>query len=240
MGGTLMPTELMIRRLRVNSTVSEDDASALRALPSVIKNLPAGSSIIREGDRPTQCVVIQTGFAFRAKTTISGKRQILSFHPAGDMPDLHGLLLERMDHDLATLSDAQVGFIEHRHINKLIEERPQLARALWKETLVDAAIFRAWIVNLGSRSAAARLANLIAEIRQRLEDVGLPADRDLNFPVTQSDLADALGITDIHMNRILQTFRTTGILDVKRKQVTLRDLEKLLEIGGFDDRYLHP
>src|ERR1700744_1477160 len=229
-----MPTELMIRRLRVNSTVSEEDASALRALPRVIKNLSAGSPIIREGDRPTQCVVVQTGFVFRAKTTISGKRQILSFHPAGDMPDLQGLLLERMDHDLATLSDAQVGFIEHRHINKLIEERPSLARALWKETLVDAAIFRAWIVNLGSRSAVARLANLIAEIRQRLEDVGLPADRDLNFPVTQSDLADALGITDIHMNRILHMFRTTGILDVKRKQVTLRDLERLLEIGGFD------
>ena len=235
-----MPTELMIRRLRVNSAVSEDDASALRALPNVIKNLPAGSSITREGDRPTQSVVVHAGFVFRAKTTISGKRQILSFHPAGDMPDLHGLLLERMDHDLVTLSDARVAFIEHRHINKLIETRPQLARALWKETLVDAAIFRAWMVNLGSRTAAARLANLIAEIRQRLEDVGLPADRDLGFPVTQSDLADALGITDVHINRVLQTFRASGILDIKRKHVTLSDVEGLLEIGGFDDRYLHP
>src|ERR1700761_1807784 len=190
-----MPTVLMIRRLRGNSTVSAEDASALRALPSVIKNLRAGSSIIREGDRPTQCVVVQTGFVFRAKTTISGKRQILSFHPAGDMPDLHGLLLERMDHDLITLSEASVAFIEHRHIEDLIGDRPKLARALWKETLVDAAIFRAWIVNIGSRDAAGRLAHLIAEIRQRLRDVGLPADKSFDFPVTQVDLADALGIT---------------------------------------------
>jgi CRP-like cAMP-binding protein len=146
-----MPIEMMIRRLRVNSDISEDDASALRALPSVIREVPEETVFVHEGDRPTHCCVIMSGFAFRSKVTEDGKRQILSFHPAGDMPDLHSLLLERMDHDLTTLSAARLAFIEHRHINSLIEARPTIGRALWGETLVDGAIFRQQIVNLGTQ-----------------------------------------------------------------------------------------
>ena len=128
-----MPTEMMIRRLRVNSAVSDDEAAALRALPASVKEFPEETSLVSEGERPTRCIVIMSGFAFRSKVSDTGKRQILSFHPAGDMPDLHGLLLDRMDHDLVTLSPATVAFIEHRHINRLIEERPNLARVLWRE-----------------------------------------------------------------------------------------------------------
>ena len=120
--GDCMPTEMMIRRLRVNSVVSDDEAAALRALPASVKEVPEETSLVREGERPTRCIVIMSGFAFRSKVSDTGKRQILSFHPAGDMPDLHGLLLDRMDHDLMTLSPATVAFIEHRHINRLIEE----------------------------------------------------------------------------------------------------------------------
>src|SRR6201985_2831929 len=185
-----MPTEMMIRRLRVNSTISDEDAAALRALPSSVKQIPEGAAFVREGDRPTHGCVIMNGFAFRAKITESGKRQILSFHPAGDMPDLHGLLLDRMDHDLMTLSRATVAFIEHRHINQLIENRPDLARALWRETIVDASIFREWIVNLGTRDAAGRLAHLLAEMRSRLVAVGLAAEDEFEFPITQSELAE--------------------------------------------------
>jgi len=171
-----VPTEMMIRRLRVNSVVTDEDAAALKGLPSTVKEVPEETSLVREGDRPTRCIVIMSGFAFRSKVAESGKRQILSFHPAGDMPDLHGLLLDRMDHDLMTLSQATVAFIEHRHIKQLIEARPKLAQALWRETIVDASIFREWIVNLGTRDAAGRLAHLLTEMRSRLAAVGLAAD----------------------------------------------------------------
>ena len=234
-----MPTEMMIRRLRVNSAISDEDAGALRSLPSSIREFREGAVFVREGDRPTHCCVIMNGFAFRAKVTESGKRQILSFHPAGDMPDLHGLLLERMDHDLAALSPARVAFIEHRHINKLMEARPSIARALWRDTLVDAAIFRQWIVNLGTGSAPSRLAHLIAELRERLTAVGLAADEEFEFPVTQSELAEALGISAVHVNRVIQSFRAAGVLDIQRNKVTLKDLERLVEIGGFNELYLH-
>lgn len=234
-----MPTEMMIRRLRINSTISDDDASALRALPNVSRDIPEGTTFVREGERPTHCCVIMSGFAFRSKVTEEGKRQILSFHPAGDMPDLHGLFLERMDHDLVTLSRARVAFIEHRYIKQLIDDRPTVARALWRETLVDAAVFRQWIMNLGTKSAAARMAHLLAELRQRLASVGLAADDQFEFPVTQAELSEALGISAVHVNRVIQAFRANGVLDIHRNTVRLKDIERLVSIGGFNELYLH-
>jgi CRP-like cAMP-binding protein len=230
---------MMISRLRVNSAVSDADADALKTIPSVVKDLPREAVLVREGDRPTNCIVMMRGFSYRSKVNEHGKRQILSFHPAGDMPDLHGLLLDRMDHDLTTLSSATVAFIEHRHINRLIEDRPQLARALWRETVVDASIFREWIVNLGTREAAARLAHLLAELRTRLAAVGLTADDEFAFPITQNELAEALGISSVHVNRVIQSFRAEGLIELTRDTVRLKDLEKLLELGGFNEFYLH-
>ena len=234
-----MPTAMMIRRLRVNTDISDEDAQALQKLPSLVRDFPAETTFMREGDRPTQCCVIMSGFAFRSKVTEGGRRQILSFHPAGDMPDLHGLLLDRIDHDLVTLSPARVAFIEHRDINRLIEERPTIGRALWRETIVDASIFREWIVRLGTKDAAARMAHLVAELRSRLIAVGLAVDHEFEFPITQSELAEALGISAVHVNRVIQTFRATGMLNIKRSKITLKDIEQLVQIGGFNDLYLH-
>jgi len=121
----------------------------------------------------------------------------------------------------------------------LIEKRPAIARALWRETLVDAAIFRAWIVNLGARSASARLAHLLAELRQRLAAVGLAADDEFEFPITQAELGEALGITAVHVNRVISHFRNSGVLDIRRNRVRLKDFERLAEIGGFNELYLH-
>src|SRR6201995_528326 len=124
-----MANEMMIRRLAVNSSVSDGDAEALRQLPVIIKEISAEASLVREGDHPTHCIVVMSGFAFRSKLADTGKRQILSFHPAGDMPDLYGLLLDRMDHDLIALSPAKVACISHWHITHVKLERPRCARA---------------------------------------------------------------------------------------------------------------
>ncbi len=234
-----MPNDMMIRKLRVNSAVSDEDATALKTLPSTEKEVPEETFLVHEGDRPTHCIVMMSGFAFRSKVNEQGKRQILSFHPAGDMPDLHGLLLNRMDHDLVTLSASKVAFIEHKHINRLIEDRPKLAHALWRETVVDASIFREWIVNLGTRDAEGSLAHLLAELRSRLQSVGLAAKDEFAFPITQHELAEALGISTVHINRVIQSLRAKGIVELKRDMITLKDLERLVEIGGFDALYLH-
>lgn len=230
-----MPIEMMIRKLRQHSELPNESIEALRSIVAPARSFPEESSIFREGDVSTRCCVILSGFAYRSKVSEGGKRQILSFHIAGDMPDLHGLPLKRMDHDLVTLSEAQVGFIDHDALERILDARPALARALWRESLVDAALFRQWIVNLGTRSAAGRLAYLIAELRQRLGAMGMVVNEQFEFPITQVKLADALGVSVVHVNRILQSFRTQGILDVRRQIVTLGDFEKIVQLGGFDN-----
>ncbi|QPF83872.1 Crp/Fnr family transcriptional regulator [Bradyrhizobium genosp. L] len=230
-----MPIDMMIRKLRLHSELPDENVEALRSIMAPVKDLPEDFIIVREGDLSTQCCVMLSGFAYRSKVSENGKRQILSFHIAGDIPDLQGLPLKRMDHDLTTLSEARVGFINHDALERILETRPALARALWRETLVDAALFRQWIVNLGTRSASGRMAYLIGELRQRLAAMGLVINEQFDFPITQSKLADALGLSVVHVNRVLQSFRTQEILDLKRRVVTLKDIEKIVELGGFDD-----
>ncbi|QIG97374.1 MULTISPECIES: Crp/Fnr family transcriptional regulator [unclassified Bradyrhizobium] len=229
-----MPLEMMVRKLRLHSELPDEDVAALRSIVAPVRSLPEDSLIVREGELSTQCCVIMSGFAYRSKVSETGKRQILSFHVAGDMPDLQGLPVKRMDHDLTTLSKAKVGFIRHDLLERTLSTRPALAQALWRETLTDSALFRQWIVNLGTRSASGRMAYLLAELRGRLAAMGLVANEQFDFPVTQSKLADALGLSVVHVNRVLQAFRTKGILDLRNRVVTLRDFEKVLELGGFD------
>jgi CRP-like cAMP-binding protein len=230
--------EPMIRKLQASTKLDAEDVEALRTLPMSIRKLPAGHVIVRESDRPGQSCLMIEGFTARSKTTRHGRRQILSIHIPGDIPDLQTLHLRIMDHDLHTLSDSTVGFIAHESLRALTRSRPIVAEALWRETLIDAAIFREWIVNVGRRPAPARLAHLLMEMRQRLALIGR-ANGHFELPMTQLDLADALGLTPVHVNRVMQLLRAEGTMDMRRKVVTLEDMEKLIQIGDFSDTYLH-
>jgi CRP-like cAMP-binding protein len=232
--------EAMIRKLRQNTNLSQDDVDAIRGLPMHHKNLPANSLIVAEGDRPGQCCLIIKGFCARSKTSDEGRRQILSIHITGDIPDLQSLHLHVMDHDVRTLSACTLGFIPHDALRALTRARPVVAEALWRETLMDAAIFREWIVNVGRRSAAQRLAHFVLEVREKMAAAGLCTDHSFELPMTQLDLADALGLTPVHVNRVLQSLRSSGMLDIKRSEVRLGDPVKLKSLGGFDGMYLHP
>jgi CRP-like cAMP-binding protein len=229
----------LVVKLRATTQLGEDDIAAIEALPIQVRELAADSPIVVEGSRPTQCCLMIEGFSARSQTTCDGKRQILSIHIPGDLPDLQSLHLHVMDHDLRTLSDCTLGFIAHDALRALTRARPMVAEALWRDTLVDSAIFRAWIVNLGRRPANQRLAHLLLEIRRRLELVGLATDDRYELPMTQLDLADALGLTPVHVNRVLKALRSDGLLDLKKFVVTLGDAEKLMALGEFDDLYLH-
>lgn len=230
--------EAFVRKLRVNTQIPEDDIGAIEALAIHVKQVPADWAVVLEGDRPVQCCLIINGFAIRTKTSDRGKRHILSVHIPGDMPDLHSLHLHVMDHDLRTLSPCTLGFIPHGAIRSLIRSRPVIAEALWRETLIDAAIFREWIVN-GRRSANERLAHFILEMKRRLEVVGLATNGQFELPMTQLDLADALGLSPVHVNRVMQTLRADSLLEFRKYAVALGDAERLVKLGDFDDVYLH-
>jgi CRP-like cAMP-binding protein len=233
------PSERLIAKLRISTPLEAADIEAIERLPIAVRALPSAAAIVREGEKPTQCCLVIEGYACRSKNTDTGKRQILSIHIPGDIPDLQSLHLQVMDHDLKTLSKCTVGFIPHASLRALTRERPLVAEALWRETLIDAAMFREWIVNVGRRSAVSRMAHLMAEIGKRLEVLGLSDGDHFELPMTQLDIADALGLTPVHVNRVIQELRRDGLLELRKHAVSLRDLPRLRKLADFDDLYLH-
>src|SRR5256714_9708 len=233
------PGDLLIRRLTISTPLSVSDIAAIERLPLTTRELPAQAAIVREGERPNQCCLLVDGFACRSKVTDLGKRQILSIHIPGDIPDLQTLHLRVMDHDLTTLSPCTVGFIAHDALRTMTREQPLIAEALWRETLIDAAVFREWIVNVGRRPAASRMAHFIAEVGKRLEAIGLATADQYELPMTQIDIADALGLSPVHVNRVIQELRRSGVLELRKYSVSIRDLPRLMELADFDDLYLH-
>jgi len=233
------PSERLIRRLTVSTPLDAADLEAIARLPMIVKDLPAQAAIVREGERPSQCCLLIEGFACRSKTTDVGKRQILSIHIPGDIPDLQSLHLHIMDHDFTTLSVCKLGYIAHEVLRKITRERPLIAEALWRETLIDAAVFREWIVNVGRRPATSRMAHFLAEIGRRLEAIGLANADQFELPMTQIDMADALGLSPVHVNRVIQELRRSGVLELRKHAVSIRDLPRLMQIADFDDLYLH-
>lgn len=194
---------------------------------------------LSDGSRPGECCLLAEGFAVCSKTTPEGYRQILSVHLPGEIPDLQSLHLHVMDHDLTTLSPCTLGFMSHSDIRDLCRKRPTVADALWRETLIDSAIFRECIVNVGQRPAAGRLAHTLLELHTRLKAIGKTRDGEFDVSITQDELSDCLGISAVHANRVLQELRRDGLINVERSDFRILDRQRLVELAGFDPLYLH-
>jgi CRP-like cAMP-binding protein len=233
------PTDILIKKLLLQTELTEQDAERIRDLPVSLHRLRAGEAIATEGDRPKHSALLVNGVAYRHKLTDEGKRQILSLHIAGDIPDLQGVFLHVMDHSVSTLCDCEVALIRHEPLRKLFDQCPPVVRVLWRETLVEAAIFREWIVNVGRRSAERRLIHMLLEHYTRLEALGLASGFEFTLDMTQTDLADALGLTPVHVNRVLRRLRDAGILEVRRNMVTIKDVQRFNELADFTPVYLH-
>jgi CRP-like cAMP-binding protein len=229
----------LLRRLNTVSGLDDADIAAIRALPINVRHWEAGRTIVSDGERPTDCCLVIEGFCVRAKTILDGQRQILSIHIPGEIPDLQSLHLHRMDHDLIAVAPSTLGFISHTSMRALTRTNPNIAEVLWRDTLIDSAIFREWIVNVGQRPAASRLAHTVVELRRRLAVIGQEAGDTFEMPLTQEQISEALGITPVHANRIIRQLRDDGIVDINRGRVTVLNEAKLAELAQFDDRYLH-
>lgn len=208
-------------------------------LPLDIRSIPADTDIVREGDRPSACCLVVEGYACRYKVLSEGQRQIMSFHMAGDIPDLQSLHLKVMDHNLGSLTPMVVGLIPHEAVHEAIRSEPGLGSILWRDTLIDAAIFREWLVSLGRRSAQQQVAHLICELVVKMRAVGLVQDQTLALPFTQQELADAQGMSTVHINRSLQELRDEGLIGGHRNTITVPDWARLKAFSEFDPTYLH-
>jgi CRP-like cAMP-binding protein len=231
--------DALIRRLQVHNDLGPEDIQALQNLPIHAKEVPAHTNIVKEGDRPTTSCLVLDGFVCRSRNTVDGKRQILSIHISGDIPDLQSLHLHVLDHDVWTASPAKLGFITHDSLRELCSARPVITNALWRETLIDAALFREWIVNVGRRDARGAMAHLLMEQAHRLRAVGIGCGDEFPFPLTQLELADALGLTPVHVNRVLQGLRKDNVLEAEKDRVKILDPLRMKQIAGFEKDYLH-
>jgi CRP-like cAMP-binding protein len=229
----------LITKLTVSNHLDGNDIRAIQGLPIREKRVRAGHVIVADGERPNHCCLLASGFAFRSKTTMDGQRQVLSIHIPGEIPDLQSLHLNVTDHDLVALSSCTLGLIAHGDLREMNRQRPNLAAALWRETLIDVAIFREWIVNVGRREAVPRMSHLLMEIHKRLKAVGQARDGEFGLPITQTHLSDCLGLSVVHTNRVLQYLRKEGLISAHRSEYQILQPERLERLAAFDSTYLH-
>lgn len=229
---------LLTRKLEAFAPLPEADQRLLDEVIRDPQEVGPREDLIREGDAPTDVRLIIEGFACRYKLLADGTRHIMAYLVPGDFCDLHVFILKQMDHTIATLSRCTVVKIPRARVLELTE-RPAIARALWWAALVDEATLREWLVNIGARPAEQRIAHLLCELLLRLRAVGLANGGQYELPVTQQELGDTMGLSNVHVNRVLQHLRRDGLITLKNKNLVILDVERLEAFSGFTPNYLH-
>jgi CRP-like cAMP-binding protein len=229
----------LIAKLESTVALTERERQAVESLPMQVQALKSNQDIVRVGDRPSHCFVLLDGYTATYKVTGDGKRQIHAFHVPGDIPDLQSLHLKVLDNSIVTLTRCRVGFISHEHLRNLCRREPRIMEALWRQTLIDGAVYREWMTNVGQRAASNRLAHLFCEWMLRMRAVGLAEGNACDLPMTQAELADAMGVTTVHVNRVLQEIRGKGLITLQGSRLEILDWDELQRVGDFDPLYLH-
>jgi CRP-like cAMP-binding protein len=202
------------------------------------REVTARQDIVSEGSSPTEIIVLVEGFACRYTLLPDGRRQITAFLIPGDFCNLRALHTDRMDFGVAAFNCCHVARIPRQKLSEIIESYSQIALALWRDTVIDAAIYRQWLTNVGRRPAYARIAHLLCEVFWRFQAVGLLRQHSCELPVTQTDLADATGLSTVHVNRTLQQMRAEGLIVLQSRLLSVLDWPRLREVGEFDPSYL--
>ena len=232
--------EPMLRKLQYYHPLGKDDSAALLKLPFHNRTLERHHFVIRERDIAKHACVLLKGFAVRSKVVANGNRQIVSIHMKGEIVDLQNSLLIVADHSVQMLTAGRIAMIPREDLFRLAFDRPEIGRALWADTMVDASIYREWIASLGRRDARTRIAHLLCEFSLRLKVAGLGDATGYELPMTQEQLADATGLTSVHVNRVIKGLEKDGLIDRSNpRSIFIGDWRKLAEAGDFDSGYLH-
>jgi len=236
-GSTLKP---LVDRLASRVDLGAQDRAAIMALPFTVKVVERAQFIVRERELAKQSCLMLSGYSIRSKVTATGSRQIVAIHMKGEAVDLQNSMLQVADHSVQMLTSGKIAVIPREAIIELTLERPKISHAMWIDTLVDASIFREWIMNVGRRDARTRLAHLLCEFALRLKLAGLGQDSGYELPMTQEQLADATGLTSVHVNRIMKLLEAEGLIArLHPRSIHIGNWRKLAEAGDFDSNYLH-
>ena len=229
----------LLMKLEQRDPLSGAERTALEAAVSRVREVKADDDIVSEGDRPSESSLLIDGFAARYKILTNGRRQITALHILGDFVDLHSFLLHKMDHGVVALTPCRLAVVPHDGLREITERHPHLARLLWLSTLVDGAIHREWLVAMGRRSAVGHMAHLICELFLRLQAVGRTDGETFQLPITQAELGDTIGVSTVHVNRVIQELRGEGLISWRGDRVTINDWDRLRQLADFDPTYLH-
>ena len=228
-----------VEKLKGFAALSDAEVALLTDATRHWRKYTAGQDLIREGDTPGFVFVVLEGWAIRYKILPDGTRQIISFLMPGDFCDMHVAVLAEMDHSIGTLTPATIVTLSREQIEHLTAISSNLTKAFWWTQLVDEGVLRATIVSMGRRSSLARVAHLLCELSLRMRNIGLVGAEPYEMPFSQIVLADAVGLTPVHVNRVVSELRRAGALEVTPATLIIASLSRIAEIAGYDDNYLH-
>src|SRR3954467_15110967 len=229
----------MARQLGLGEKLDQADRQAILALPFTLRKVQAGQFLVWDGDKPQHTCLLISGFAYRHKIAGNGGRQIVSIHMKGDIVDLQNSLLGIADHNVQMLTAGEVAMIPVEQVRELAFRHPQVGMAMWYETLVEGSIFREWVLNIGRRDARTRIAHLLCEFALRLEVADLGQHTVYELPITQEQLADAVALTSVHVNRTLMKLQQDGLITRTKRIISIVDWKALVKVADFEPRYLH-
>lgn len=231
--------EAHLKKLRARDDVSAEEEEAIRGLVSNVTDVRADQTVVHTGEELEHSILLLSGWLARAKDLPGGQRQLAELHVAGDFADLHGFTLKSLDHDVISITPCRLAMVPHQRLKEVTERFPHLGRLFWLMTNIDAAIQREWTLSLGQRPAISRMAHLFCELEVRLGIAGLVQYGSYDFPLTQVELGQTLGLTSVHVNRTLQELRRRGLIDLESNRVSIHDLGGLKAVADFDDAYLY-
>jgi CRP-like cAMP-binding protein len=231
--------ERHLMKLRARDDISPAEEQEIRSLISHTVEVGPDRTFIRAGQEVRESTLLLDGWMTRAKDLPSGQRQLSELQIAGDFTDLHGFTLKRLDHDIVTITQCTLAVVPHERLKAMTENFPHLTRVYWLMTNMDAAVHREWTLSLGRRTALSRMAHLFCELLVRLEIVGLASNGAYDFPLTQVELSECLGLTAVHVNRTLQELRRMNLIEVRERRVEVLDAAGLKKVAEFDPNYLN-
>lgn len=223
---------------RLRDQFCAQDLGAVEEMMGEPRSMLDGQLLVARGETVLRATILIDGFMIN-RIVRDGKRYIVGVHVPGDFVDLHGFALKHLDHDIVAVGPARIAQVERDVLREVTQARPQIARALWFATLLDAAINRQWIRNLEALDAPQRIAHLYAELHYRLTLIGRSATRALRTPFTQTDLADMCGFSAIHANRAVARIRELGLGEIRRGDLYISDWSSLERFARFDPSYLY-
>ena len=230
--------DLFVKRLCAHSAVAEEERRAILALPTTRLEIRAHTDFVRLGESVSHACLVSEGLVGRFGQTEDGKRQFVSVHVPGEMVDLPSIMMPQSTTALNAIATTSILKVPHENLRELGFRYPAIAAAFWRDCVLDARIVAQWLVNVGRRDARSRIAHLLSELAVRYGMMDQSDGSSYRLPMSQEQLGDALGLTSVHVNRMLMSLRTEGVVAFERGEVQILDHKALARIGEFDAAYL--